>query len=206
MASLRFTFDGERRPERPRPLPPFMARPVQSRPYMMPMGGYPREEEPVEPNKTPEEALPEKVTEREPEELKVIRDEIKQEQATLPPIEDNTQQKESSYEPKQEMSPLHVSEKFVAKLDQVETTLSNLRGHADTIKLLFDEINFKLDSFMQILEIIRANEERRVNRAQIQVASQKTAKDTVDEFLELLQTPVMQNAIRQLLINMLVKK
>lgn len=196
MASLRFTFDGERRPERPRPFPPFMPKPVQPRPYMMPMGGYAGEEEPFLANNISAEEMTEKVSEKE--------------QVTLLPIEDNPQEKEnftgSFPEQEQEIPPIHVSEKFVAKLDQVETALSSLRGHADMLKLLFDEINYKLDSFLQILEIIRANEERRVNRAQIQAASQKTNKDTVDEFLELLQTPVMQNALRQFLINLLVKK
>ena len=195
MASLRFTFDGERRPERPRPFPSFMPRAVEPRPYR-PMGAYAGEEVLNEPNEISAEELKEKVSEKE--------------QATLLPMEDNTQQKETfsgfSHEPEQEIPPFHVSEKFVAKLDQVETALSSLRGHADMLKLLFDEINYKLESFMQILEVIRANEERRVNRAQIQAASQKTNKDTVDEFLELLQTPVMQNALRQFLINMLVKK
>ncbi len=196
MASLRFTFDGEKRPQRPKPFPPFMVRPVQPRPYLIPIENYPGDRE----------GSTEKVMERGPEELKIIKDEGKEKPAeALPEMEDNNGQKESYHESKEEMTPLQLSEKFVARLDQVETTLSNLRGHADMIKLLFNEINFKLDSFMQILEIIRANEERRINRAQIQVASHKTAKDIVDEFLELLQTPVMQNALRQLLINVLVK-
>jgi hypothetical protein len=99
-----------------------------------------------------------------------------------------------------------VSEKLIGKLESVENGITGIRGHVDTAKVLFDDVIFKLESFMQILDIVRANEEKRLQGPQVQVSSTKTTKDTVDEILEMLQTPAIQGFLRQILVSLLVKR
>lgn len=99
-----------------------------------------------------------------------------------------------------------VSEMLIQKLTISETNLNQVKGQVELAKTFFDELIFKIESFMQILEIVKANEKKKVNDPQAQVASAKTSKDSVDELLELLQSPVFQNILRQFLINVLARK
>ena len=73
-------------------------------------------------------------------------------------------------------------------------------------KPVIDDLMYKLESFIQILDIIKANERRRLSGTQAETASFKISKDSVDEILELLEGPVFQNVLRQFLVGVLVKK
>lgn len=99
----------------------------------------------------------------------------------------------------------NISEKLIANLTATETNLTLIKGRVDSTKGILDDLIYKLESFLQIVEIIRANEERRISAPQAQVATLKTSKDSIDELLELLQGPVFQNVLRQIFISTLVK-
>lgn len=123
-------------------------------------------------------------------------------------IEKN-QEKDKKKEPKvtveSNKTQASVNEKLLALLDTSDAGLSNIKIQVNSMRYLFDEIMFKLDSFLEVLDIIQQNEERKVNRPVASVAIQKESKDTIDEVLELLQTPVFQNILRQFLVGFLTK-
>lgn len=101
----------------------------------------------------------------------------------------------------------NLSALLINRLDAWEAGLQKTSGQMDTVKTVLDEIIFKLDSFLQILQIIHANEEKRLLGPQATVApAPKESKDSIDELLELLHTPALQGVIRQMLVGMLVKK
>jgi hypothetical protein len=56
------------------------------------------------------------------------------------------------------------------------------------------------------MDIVQSNHARMTNPPEAQVSSTKTAKDSIDEILELLQGQVFQNVLRQVLVGVLVKK
>lgn len=241
MASLRFFFDGERRPEKVRPpMPYFPGR------YMVPRRypnypnyhNYPNENYRKEENRDVAEKLPENENKQginndlneqkkqtEPKAHEVSQqDNFQIEQGIKDtPNDDKKAKYDNSKTPEQEIPhegtaseeakgskeediSVNVSEKLIGQLSNMENKLVNAKGQVDNAKNMFDEVIFKLDSFMQIMDIIKANEERRINKPQASVQGVKTNKDTVDEFLELLQAPVFQNVLRQFLIGVLVKK
>ena len=105
-----------------------------------------------------------------------------------------------------EESTFSVSEELVANLTATESNLFWVKGKVDSAKGMLDDLVYKLESFTQIMEIVRANEERRVNGSQVQTASLKTSKDSVDELLELFQGPVFLNLLRQFLVSTFAKK
>lgn len=202
MASLRFTFDGDRRPERERIYPsPFPPR------YYGPLG-FPRYIPPYQNVNMQETAGPTPAAAEKQEEEKInpavgaqpqcLGDNAdKQFTAIVQPIPGPAEQ---------EAPAVSVSEQLVARLDTYETGLIKVRGHVDKSRALFDDVLYKIESFLQILEVLRANEERRLQGPQAAIASLKTDKDTIDEFLELLQTPAVQSVLRQFLVGVLVKK
>lgn len=162
-------------------------------------------------------------TEVTPKDVTTIKDEVTQKEKTLrnegTVKEENTTEKHNSTGKKEsktgnpenfpgteEMNSFNVSEKLITNLTATETNLTWVKGQVDSTKSLLDDIMYKLESFMQIMEIIRANEERRISGPQAQTVSIKTSKDSVDELLELLQGPVFQNVLRQFFISTFVKK
>lgn len=203
MASLRFSFDGDRRPERERPYPsPYPPR------YYGPLG-YPPFISPYQNVNMQETAAPAPMEIKKQEEEKRSPVEEVQPQSSLKSPE---QQAAAIVQPvsgpgaEAEAPTASASEQLVARLDTFEMGLGKVRGHLDTSRALFDDVLYKIDSFLQILEVLRANEERRLQGIQVNIASVKTNKDTIDEFLELLQTPAFQSILRQFLVGVLVKK
>lgn len=104
-----------------------------------------------------------------------------------------------------EMSTLEVSQKLIDKLSTYEKSINDFRGNVDLGKVLLDEVIFKVDSYIQIMDIVKSNEDRKAKGPQAQVSSERVNKDNIDDFLELLQTPAIQNILRQLLISISVK-
>ncbi len=199
MASLRFTYNGDRRMERGRvPLSPFLPRCIL----------------PLEYSRLNPITYAAKPT-KENQELKTENQELKTENqeltggaepiATLPVAYPD--QNDSAEQEKENTAPVNVSELLVNRLDILEAGLNKTSSQVDQAKIILDDVIFKLDSFLQILQILYANEEKRLQGPQLQAApSQKTTKDTIDELLELLQTPAIQGVLRQFLISMIVKK
>jgi hypothetical protein len=99
-----------------------------------------------------------------------------------------------------------VSEMLIKNLTTTEAKLTEVKGQVNFAKMFFDDLIFKLESFLQIVEIVKANEKRRLSEPQAQLASLKTSQDSVDEFLELLQGPVFQNILRQFLISVMARE
>ena len=95
---------------------------------------------------------------------------------------------------------------MLKNLTTTEERLHEVKGQVEFAKTFFDDLIYKLESFLQIVEIVQANEKRRLREPQAQLASLKTSQDSVDEVLELLQGPVFQNILRQFLINVLVRE
>lgn len=101
---------------------------------------------------------------------------------------------------------ISASEKFIASLDSYENGIVKINEQLDKGKIIFDEVIFYLDSLLKILEIIKENEVRKKQEPQVSFKIEKTNKDTIDQILELLQTPTFQSILRQILIGLLVKK
>lgn len=207
MASLRFSFNGDRRntPRQP-PLggmrPPYYPSPFMGR--TLGTGRYPR------PFLNPVVVMPkDEYSRKQDEETCTPKEEEKPvEEIIKTEVESLHGQKEEERPHKNEetsSSPVLISENFINHLDTFNTGLFKLRGNINSSKNLFDDLLYKLESFAQIIEIMRANEERKTNGPQAQVSSLKTSKDSVDELLELLQTPAFQSVLRQILIGVLVK-
>lgn len=199
MASLRFTYNGDRRMERGRVLmPPFLPRCIR----------------PLEYSRLTPITYAVKPT-KENQELKTENQELKTENqepvsgaepiTTLPVAYPD--QNDSAEKEQENTAPVNVSELLVNRLDILEAGLNKTSSQVDQAKIVLDDVIFKLDSFLQILQILYANEEKRLQGPQLQAApSQKTTKDAVDELLELLQTPAIQGVLRQFLISIIVKK
>lgn len=230
LASLRFSFDGDRRPAKTQntrqmqsPFFPYAAR-FMSRGCVP--GFYPIHKEAYE-----QEAKQDIVTDRfvEEERQKAISDyiSVKPESidtGTITPVEEKLLPKPVASEPdkqiideplKEDKSPnkntedkdnnVNVSEKIIALLDKSELGLNNVKTQVGSVKSLFEEIMYKLDSYISILDIIYNNEDRRINSPQASIAGQKESKDTIDEILELLQNPAIQSVLRQFMVGIIGK-
>ena len=193
LASLSFNYEGARRPERDRlPLPFFGARYSGYYPYQAPVPFFQGIT-----NATPEEPRsPETVTEMEIE-IETIAKDIED---ISEPVKPTGEEKNEKQEPIGDISGLVIN-----SLSTAEAGLSNIRDKVDTAKVFIDDIIYKFESILQIIEVVRSNEERRAAGAQITMAAQKTNKDSIDEILELLQTPAMQSIIRQVLVGVITK-
>lgn len=108
-------------------------------------------------------------------------------------------------EPKETPDFSQISQMLISKLSTTEANLSEIKKMVEKGKPFLDDFLYKLDSFMQIIEIVKANERPGFNKPQAQVDSLKTTKDSYDEFLELLQGPVFQNVLRQFLVSVMVR-
>lgn len=200
MASLRLTFNGDRRPgtncgERGRsPFYPFPR--YQQRSSYSPF-------EPLYKEASPQTGSPGDLNEADPGPFQPAGDEVTNGDEVTDDEAVNSSQQEQGEE--KDKSTVSVSEKFVNTMTVAETGLNSLRSQVEITKNMFDELIFKLDSGAQILDIIRSNEERRAAGPQVQAASAKTTKDTIDELLELLQTPMIQNMLRQLMLGWMTK-
>lgn len=186
MTSLQFRYDGYKKPEQGRNM---WGRNMCFFPPRYNYGGaeamQPEEmqqEEPLPEEMQPEQNIPEKTIEKE------AQSEEKQ-QASM----------------KTENKPVNASEKLLENLTVAEANFSKLKERMDVAKTVFDKIIYKLDSMMQIVEIIRENEVKSMSESQIQTDSLKTTKDSVDELLELLQGPIFQNILRQFLLKVFIK-
>ena len=93
-----------------------------------------------------------------------------------------------------------ISELLISRLSTAETGLVSVKTRVDLAKEFLDDMIYKFDSLSQIMEIVRANEERRAGGVQVASLTSKETKDNIDEFLELLQTPALQGIIRQFLL------
>lgn len=192
MASLRFTYNGDRRMERGRVLmPPFLPRCIRPLEYSR-LTPITYAAKPTKENQELKTENQEPVSGAEPI-------------TTLPVAYPD--QNDSAEKEQENTAPVNVSELLVNRLDILEAGLNKTSSQVDQAKIVLDDVIFKLDSFLQILQILYANEEKRLQGPQLQAApSQKTTKDAVDELLELLQTPAIQGVLRQFLISIIVKK
>ncbi|MCR4441415.1 MAG: hypothetical protein QHH10_04635 [Peptococcaceae bacterium] len=210
MASLRFSFDGERRQvsghsfgwRRPSPFPcPGSHRGRGLYPVIYPV--YVKREDRVERENCCEDT----------KKGAAAKQEVKEElDKALPSPEgavysenEAKEIKEGGQEGKKD-SVVSASEKLIAFLETAETGLVGLKAQASLFRHAFNEIMFKLDSFAQLLDIIRSNEERKTAPPEAALSLKKETKDTLDEILEILQTPAFQGIMRQLALNFIVKK
>jgi hypothetical protein len=106
----------------------------------------------------------------------------------------------------EENSEVNVSEKLITFLNSSETGLNKVKGHVDNVRFMVEEVTFKLDSMMSILDIIHNSEDRRMKGPQATISSQKESKDTIDEILEMLQNPAIQSMLRQFMMGIIGKK
>lgn len=97
-----------------------------------------------------------------------------------------------------------ISELLIDSLSTTEVNLSNVKKNVAIFKPVIDDFMFKLESIIKIVDIVKENERRKLGTPQAQVASLKTSKDSIDEILELLQGPVFQKVLRQLIVGLLV--
>ena len=93
-----------------------------------------------------------------------------------------------------------VSAILIQHLANTEEHLVRIKERIDFAKVILDELLFKMDSISKIMEIVRANEVKSASLAEAQAVSYKTSKDSIDEFLELLQGPVFQKLLRQFFV------
>lgn len=193
MAGLQFRYDGYHKPERRGEMC-----------FFPPRYNFPQERVEVparEPEKEREvESLPE-----EEREAEFLPEETVKQNENVEPLWFKQQAKEKRGEA-DNPDLLQISEMLIKSLTTTEVKLTGLKGQVEFTKTFFDDLLYKLESFMQIMEIVKANEARRLNGSQAQVASLKTSKDSADEFLELLQGPVFQKVLRQFLLSVLVRE
>lgn len=193
LTSLQFRYDGYKRPER-RPEVCFFP----SRYNFQNYGIYTSVKDTAKEKKVVEvenDSLEQK------EQVEVERDSLKlKEQVEVEKEEKKEKEEVENFDVSQ------VSEMLIKNLTTTEAKLTEVKSQVEFAKTFFDDLIFKLESFLQIVDIVKANEKRRLSEPQAQLASLKTSQDSVDEFLELLQGPVFQNILRQFLISVLVKK
>lgn len=239
MASLRFNFDGERRPSglgterrgvRPPVILPIGLRYLRPRAYPGPFS-YPagtQEEEEINAGESSQEEIPTTPTdtllmpggedEKEANSLKPEKLQNNEEAISEPvlaePVSSGSKEagagektgEKAEEEQQGSTNSASTSEVLIQTLGKYEANLNQVRGQVDLVKEFFDTLIYKLDSAAQIMEIIQANEERSINKPQVQLTANKTSRDMIDEVLELLQTPAIQNIVRQFLMGFLVKK
>lgn len=215
VASLRFNFDGDKRPERGRaPMNPYSMRnlgyPLYGRPLAPPVHGRIEEPYVIPVVEETEQATISDETEK--AETLQYQDGLTIGDGVEPDEDQNYLEKESqpakekikdSIPEAPEESAKTASEKLVGKLEVFETGLINTREHLNQAKLFFDDVIYKMESFQQIMDILKANEERKTAGISAQAVSSKTTRDSIDDFLELLQTPAFQNVLRQLLLGIM---
>lgn len=211
MASLRFTYDGERRQERRTPVYPFQPRfmypaAVQRQTVVLPI--EPSPEELTEAEQSPAADSPEKEAPKQEIPKKITSEEVTSHKETSQKetLQKVALDKTISENRSSEKQTVSVSERFISRLESVETGLDKTKGHVDALKVFSDEVVYKLESGLQIMAILRANEERRLSEPQVQLTSTKTSRDTIDDLLALLQTPAVQSVLRQIMVGLLVKK
>lgn len=223
VASLKFSFNGKRHPERisRRPFFPFPPRYLEQPMFSSPVL-YRRVDADVESVSAVESESMEKQDEMEMisptiEDDAAKSDITKQEEVDTAydeneEIEEENKANDSKEEAKnvhEEEIPINVSEKLVGKLNVVEENMVKIRGQVDSARYLFDDALYKIESLIQIMDIVKNNEERRIKnsegQAQISIYN-KDSKDTIDDVLELLQTPAVQNILRQVLLNVFAKR
>ena len=130
-----------------------------------------------------------------------IKPDTTTEEPFIPVLEDESLVKETPVTPA-----MNLSEVFITKLDSYETGIIKIREQADKGKVLLDDLLFYLDSFIKISEVLKEHETRKERDPNAATASFKTNKDTIDEVLELLQTPAFQGILRQVLVSVFIKK
>lgn len=195
MASLRFNYDGDKRPEKGRLHRGFMPKNMffQNTSLIPP----PRPSPTVIP--PPAEIQAEEIPESPAGDI----------EPSLPKPEKQGMDAAKPDIPSPETPPeinLSDSEKFIARLESYESGAAKIRQQIDMSRVLFDEVLFHMDSFLKILEVLRDIEERKQKTPEASVSMEKTGKDAVDEILDLLQTPAFQNILRQFLMGLLSKK
>lgn len=221
MASLRFNYEGEKRPERGRgsfnPYAvrslgfPFYGRPM---PYPEPQRAEESENDAVIPEPEAEvKRVPaerqEDTGQKEQRDQKehpaaVSEGELEKRQAVMEPKGEAAKEETEAVIPDEPAGTAKTaSEKLVGKLEAFETGLMSAMSQLNQGKLFFDEVIYKIESFQQILNILKANEERKTSGKEVQVTMEKTSRDSIDDFLELLQTPAFQNVLRQLLLGII---
>lgn len=214
MASLRFNYDGEKRPERGRPVNyeimtrngrfintgtfPIPPRPLPSKPLAEVATAPQSSDADITQSTEPEAVVL-------PLEVSVVTPTTPLEVPIAEPLLPQQEQVEQSAEIPPELT-LSDSDRFIARLENYENGVVKIRQQVDVTKVLFDEILIHMDSFLKIMDVIRENEERKQREPQVSAATQKTSKDTIDEVLDLLQTPTFQSILRQVLMGILVKK
>lgn len=133
----------------------------------------------------------------------------KQEPVVRQPEAEVIQQEEAPVQPKTAQQTQHepsvgLSAILIENLAKTEGQLARIKEQVDFAKIAVDEFIFKLDSIMQIMDIVRANEVKSASLAEARAVSYKSSKDSVDELLELFQGPVFQKLLRQFLIQIYV--
>ena len=208
MACLQFRYDGYKRPNRNREMCFF----PQRFPYQNQSGYVPRDYSQLENQR--EVSVDENTQDKEVENKEEFEKTTITENEHACPLKDSytitsdqsieaDSPKETKQKGKRDYT--HISEILISKLSNTQTNLSEIRNMVEIGKPFLDDFLYKLESFMQIIEIVKANDRRRYSKSQTEVASLKTTKDSYDEFLELLQGPVFQNVLRQFLVSMMVR-
>lgn len=107
---------------------------------------------------------------------------------------------------KQKVGPstLMISEILIDNLAQTEGQIERVKEQVDYARIVLDEFLFKIDSILQILGIVRANETKSASLTAATAVSYKSSKDSLDELLELFQGPVFQKILRQILIQVFI--
>lgn len=147
---------------------------------------------------------------------KVVLQRVEEQEKSTPPVEHYDSGSASSKDvsgsvPSEEIKKelpavtLSESEKLIAGLENYENGLIKISQQLDQGKLFLDQVLFYLDSFSKILDVIKETEQRKLVAPRSSVIVEKENKDTVDQILELLQTPVFQNILRQMIIGLFKK-
>lgn len=178
MASLRFNYQGVGRTGRDRPPLPFFAGRYS--------GGWPVRADAVDAQSA--NATTEEQQEKGDEVQETVNEEI------------NNDIKEEVKEEVKEEASADISELLISRLSTAETGLVSVKAKVDLAREFLDDMIYKFDSLSQIMDIVRANEERRAGGVQVASLTSKETKDSIDEFLELMQTPALQGIIRQFLL------
>lgn len=104
----------------------------------------------------------------------------------------------------QKQAPMMVSDILIENLAQTEGQIVRVKEQIDFARIVLDEFLFKMESILQILEIVRANDTKSASLTTAKAASYKSSKDSIDELLELFQGPVFQKFLRQIFIQVFV--
>lgn len=129
---------------------------------------------------------------------------LPQETQPLPPPQQEVPSFKQEQQTQQQQSSVGVSAILLENLANTEGQIVRLKEQVDYAKIIIDEFLFKLDSIVQIMDIVRVNEVKSASLAEAQAVSYKSSKDSVDELLELFQGPIFQKLLRQFLIQIYV--